>query len=69
MNGRSVPRVRASSGSRSRSHWIKADLARLESENETDLAEELTQELQLDGVALGVAGRAGLLSDKIHRRS
>lgn len=34
-------------------HWIKADLARLEAENETDLAEELTQELELDGVALG----------------
>lgn len=32
-------------------HRIKAELARLESENETDIADELTHELRLDGVA------------------
>ena len=32
-------------------HRIKAELAQLESENESDIADELTQELQLEGAA------------------
>ncbi len=56
--GRSWRRERALRATRQRlaqleieTHWIKADLARLESENESELAVELTHELGLAGVA------------------
>ena len=47
-------------------HRIKAELARLESENETDIADELTHELRLDRFAATEAAASDVLPRRSH---
>lgn len=48
-------------------HRIKAELARLESENETDIADELADELRLDGVWSTDSAPGGMVPRPVHR--